>query len=486
MNLRARAVHGVKWTAASNISVTILKFLKFAILAHLLDPNDFGLMGMLLVVIGLGSAFSDMGISNAIVWKQDASNEQLSSLYWLNIIAGVAVFGIVIAATPLIVRFYKEPRLQELVIWASLAFLIAPIGQQFQMILQRDLMFDRLAKIEVLAALIGTVVAVSTAFMGAGVYALIWGQLTETGMRALLLAFIGWRDWRPRFHFNLKELKGFIRFGVFQMGERLLNFYYTNVDYLIIGRFLGSELLGIYTIAYQIVIEPFSRINPILTRVAFPIFSRRQSDDDALGRGYCELSKMVAFLTFPILALMATTAPLFVPLILGAKWNAAITIIQILIILGAIRSLINPLGSILYAKGRTDFAFLWNLIAATLNTLVFWYVVRFGLKAVAWSENILTFFYFLIALWFIHKVIGLRYRQYFSAIRSPLAANIAMGGVLYVLYLLLRNVIGSKLMFFVVMIILGLLFYAIFISIFERSLFKEYWALLLMRKAEAE
>ena len=482
--LKEKAVYGVKWIGTSSLIVTALKYVKLIVLARLLVPDDFGLMAMLLVIIGLGQAFSDMGISYAIIWKQDANRDQLSSVYWFNIFTGVVVSCIVLAAAPLIAYFFNEPRLNNLILWISPVFLITSIGIPFQMILQKDLLFSRIAKIEIIAASVGTIVAVVTAFLKAGVYALIWGQIAETIIFAILFLVIGSHNWHPHLHFRVKDLKGFLRFGLFQMGERLLNFYYTNVDYIIIGKFLGGDILGIYMLAYQLVIEPFARINPILTRVAFPVFAKRQKDNDALRRGYYELSRMIVFLTFPILALLAVTAPLFIPAILGPKWGPAILLTQILVILGALRALINPLGSILYAKGRTDLGFYWNLITATLNTLIFWILVRFGVYAIAWAENSLTFLYLFIALFILHQIISLRYREYLQALIRPFLANIVIGGIVYVVYILTRGAVGSSIALFVILLILGISLYGSYIVLFERKLFKEYWDMLLMRNAE--
>jgi O-antigen/teichoic acid export membrane protein len=482
--LKERAVYGVKWSAASTFTITLLKYIKLALLARLLIPEDFGLLAMLLVVVGLGQIFSDMGISLAIIWKQDATKEELSSLYWFNIFTGIVISCAVFFASPLVAGFYHEPRLKSLVMLMSSVFLISSVGIPFQMILQKELLFKRLSESEIAATAIGTIATVVLAFLGIGVYALVWGQIIDTTARAIILTLAGWRSWHPSLRLKAKELKPFIRFGVFNLGERLLNFLYTNVDYIIIGKFLGGEMLGIYTLSYQLVIEPFSRINPILTRVAFPVFSRKQGDDAALNRGYCELSAMVAFLTFPILVFTFSTSPLFVPLILGSKWIPAVSIIRILVILGAIRAMINPLGSVLYAKGRTDLAFYWNLIAVTGNTLVFWYMVRYGLYAIAWSENATTFIYYILSLLILRKVIRLSYQGYFSALRSPFIANIGVGGILYLAYILLRNTLTSNLALLIFLIILGIALYATYVALFEKRLFKEYWALLLQRNVE--
>ncbi|MDD3718553.1 MAG: MOP flippase family protein [Actinomycetota bacterium] len=479
--LKAQAVDGVKWTATSTLAVTAAKYIRTIILARLLVPDDFGLMAMLTVLIGLGQAFSDMGISLSIIWKQDASDDELSSIYWFNILTGIIVTGLVIAAAPLVVFFYHEPRLYDLVLWISPIFLVSSTGMPFQMMLQKELLFSRLAKIEIIATVVGAIVAVSAALMDGGVYALVWGSVVDIIVRAALLVVVGWKNWHPHVHFRWKDLRGFIRFGLFNMGERLLNFYYANIDYIILGRFLGGEILGIYMIAYQMVVEPFLKINPILVRVAFPVFAKKQEDNAVLRKGYYELSKVVALLTFPVLALIAATTHIFIPALFGEKWNQAIPLIQILVILGVLRALINPIGSILYAKGRTDMGFYWNLYGAVVNTVVFWIFVSYGVFVIAWLENGLTFISFILALWILNRVIGLKPAEYLATLARPLIANAIVAAATYAASLLLEEIVANGIALFAVLVVFGLSLYAAFLAIFERDLFKEYWRLLWRR-----
>ncbi len=228
--LKSKAVHGAKWTGTSTAFVTLTKYARTIILARLLAPNDFGLMAMVTVIVGLGQAFSDMGISLAIIWKQDASEDELSSIYWFNIYTGILVTAIVAVAAPLVVRFYNEPRLYDLVLWISPVFLITSIGIPFRMILQKELMFRSIALLEIGSALAAAAAAVTAAVLGAGVYALVWGAIAEIVMLAALQTALGWKVWYPRMFFKASYLRSYLRFGVFNMGERILNFFQSNVD----------------------------------------------------------------------------------------------------------------------------------------------------------------------------------------------------------------------------------------------------------------
>ena len=361
MNLKSQAVSGVKWGGVSMGVVTALQFVTLAVLARLLSPSDFGLMGMIMVVIGFAKLFADMGVSNAIIYRQNVMKDELSSLYWLNILAGIVIFFVVCGGCPLITSFYHEPRLSNLIYLSSLIFLITPIGQQFQILLQKELKFSQLAKIEIIGSFANSVFAITLAILGMGVFSLIWGQLAGTLLRVLLLFSWGWENQRPHLHFSTQDLKRYISFGLYQMGEKTVNYFNSNLDYLLIGSLLGAKALGYYTLAYNLVLRPIQMINPAITRVAFPVFSKMQNDTDKLKRGYLKVLQLLSAVNFPMMAGLAVIAPIAVPVIFGEQWLPSIILIQILTVVGLLRSTGNPVGSLLLSKGRADLGFKWNL-----------------------------------------------------------------------------------------------------------------------------
>src|SRR2546425_4957634 len=289
MSLKASAVSGAKWTTLSTLVHTGLQFAQLAILARFLSPEDFGLMAMLMVVIGFAQSYADMGVSNAIIHRQDVTPDQLSSLYWLNLFAGGAVFVVLFLATPLVTAFDRESRLTALMHWSILVFLITPVGQQFQILLQKELRFKALALCEIVSRFLGFLIAVVTAWRGAGVYALIWGALASAAGLSLGLLVAGGPLHRPRLRFCVADTRGFLGFGAYQMGERSINYFNNNLDKLILGRLLGADALGYYNLAWNLVIQPVARINPILTRIAFPVFARLQNQPEALRNGYLRI-----------------------------------------------------------------------------------------------------------------------------------------------------------------------------------------------------
>lgn len=440
------------------VVVTTLQFITLAALARYLAPSDFGLMGMIMVVMGLAQAFADMGISNAIIHRQDATREQLSSLYWLNILAGVLVFCAVYASTPLVVIIYQDPVLPNLLYLTAIIYLITPFGQQFQILFQKNLKFHTLAKIEIVTALVNSVVSISSAIVGLGVYSLVYGQLAGASSRAIFLCLLGWQeDWRPSLHFAKRDLKGYLSFGLYQMGERTVNYLSAHMDYIIIGHFIGAAALGFYTLAYQIVSFPLNKLNPVITKVMFPIFSTIQGDHATFRKGYSKTIEYIALITFPVLIGLLIVAPEFIIIFFGEKWSESIAILQILCLVGLFKSLGNPVGAVLLAMGRADIGFYWNLFTMIIISITLVFGVRWGINGVAVSILILQLPFFLIIQPIVNRLIDMNMAQYFKSLVTPLVCSLIMLAGIFLLQRIISE--DDARLVFMVSVVAGILVY---------------------------
>jgi O-antigen/teichoic acid export membrane protein len=383
-SLRRVAAAGASWTILGGAVTAAVAFAQTAVLAHILEPADFGLITAATIVVGLGMTLAGAGLGNAIIVR-DASRDELSSLYWLTLSIGAILFVLVWTLAPLVAEFYREPRVTGVVRWASISLLLAPVGQQFLSLLQRDLEFRSLTRIQIVSAVAGSGAAILYALFGGGAYALVAGALTTQAVSAVQLAAAGRGQWRPGLRLRWSDVSRFLDFGLFQMGERLVNYAGTNVDYVIIGRLAGPAQLGIYSVAFQLISKPLVYVNPMLNRVAFPVFAKRKSDNGALRRGYLYVVRTIALVTLPPLFGLAVVAPEFVAVVLGERWTGSTPIIQILSLVGALKCLTNPIGSLLLAKNRPGIGFTGNvlILVAMIGTLSI--VARDGAEAVAWG-----------------------------------------------------------------------------------------------------
>lgn len=482
--LRLKAASAVKWTALSSLVTSVMAFGQLAVLGRVLTQADFGLMAMVAVVMGLAYVFADAGLSNAVIYRQSTSDRQLSSLFWINLATGVTIFGVLSLISPLVARFYHEPGVGGLLRLASVSFLLIPFGQLPQALMQKRLAFRRLAVIEMSASTLGLVTAVATALAGQGVLSFVWGQLAAQGSRAFGMLVVSWPTWRPRVAFSPSGLGSYLSFGLFQTGERTLNYLASNVDYILVGRLLGPRPLGQYTVAYQMCIMPVARINPILTRVAFPTLALRQKDPDAMQRGYFELVKAAAFISLPLVLGLAASAPAAVPVLIGEQWTSSVPIVQLLALMAAVRVLGNTSGSLLLAKGRADIGFWWNVFTVVTTAIVLYAVVRSGVVAVAAAQLGLNIVLFCALLMVLRRWVALDPSGFARAALKPVLASFAMGAVVWLLCTVLMGAGLSAAASLVVVIAAGACVYLLAWRLLERDYVRSTWHLLVRRRPE--
>lgn len=365
MTLKKQAIGGIKWTSISMMIVSAAQFSQIAILARYLDPADFGLMAIIMVVIGFSQAFQDMGISNAIIQRKNITHTQLSSLYWLNIGSGIILSIIIVAMSPLVALFYDEPRITELIVILSSVFILVAIGNQYRVLCQKALDFRIMEIINMIAAIVSLVVAITLAVQDFGVMSLVVAMLSQAGIASLLFLWVGLRRYhKPSLIYRHSELQGFYGFGLYQMGERSINYISSNADKLLIGKLVGMNAVGFYNLAWQLIIFPLAKINPIVNKVAFPVYSKVQNDPVALNRYYSFNVKVLSMVTIPLLAFLFFFSHEIVSVVFGEGWEATAGLLPALALVGIIKALGNPGGAIILALGRADIGFWWNVMWA--------------------------------------------------------------------------------------------------------------------------
>jgi O-antigen/teichoic acid export membrane protein len=471
VSLKQKAVSGVKWSGFSMGAVTALQFITVAVLARLLSPSDFGLMGMIMVVVGFAQAFADMGLSNAVIYRQDVTDKHLFSFFWLNICIGIIIFLFILTLRPIISGYFQEELLNDYLIYSAFIFLITPLGQIFTTLLRKELRFKILSKIEIFSTLVYSVTAIILAALGYGVLSLVFGQLVRSIFQVVFLFFVFKNEWLPRFYFNLHEIKSYLAFGGFQMGERAVNYLSANIDYIIIGRFLGPVALGYYTLAYNIMIFPLTKINPIITRVAFPAFSKVQSDNAKIQKGYCKILKYISTITFPMIIGMLLVASEFIPLVYGEKWTPTISILQIFCIVGIFKSLGNPMGAVLLSKGRADIGFYWNVFVVFCVCIAVLIGVQWGVVGVAWAILFLQIPFFSIIQPVVNRIISLNFKQYFNSLKISFFCSLIMSFSVIMTKIVFENF--SMPIVFMLSILVGSLSYIISYYLIEKSFFIE-------------
>lgn len=385
MTIRHRAFSAVRWTALVAASKVFLQLAQVAVLARLLAPEDFGLMAMVAVVLGFGTLFSDMGINSAYVQRTGVTPAQRSSLFWLNILLGGALTSVVLTLSPVIAGFFGDARLAPLLMAASTTFCITALGQQLKITAEKALDFRPVACIEVAAALSGFVAALIAAYSGLGVYALVIGVIANATMITLLAWLILAKGWRPMWRFRYADIPSFLGFGGALVASNLVNEVSRSVDLLIGGRMLAASTFGLYSLPRQLVFHVQGAVNPIITRVGFPLVAQLKADKDKVQSIYLKTLNMTAATNAPLYLGVAFFAPQVITIMLGDKWLAEVDLLRILAIWGFVRSTGSPVGSLLLGMGRADLSLKWNLVCLCLLLPILWFGVQFGSEGLAWS-----------------------------------------------------------------------------------------------------
>jgi len=465
MSLWQKVFRGLKWTSGAQLVRQGAQFISTLVLARLLSPSDFGLMSMAAVVTGLAALFKDMGTASAIIQRKQISEELLSSVLWVNVVIGVFTMVSIIMISELIATFYKEPRIVPILRLLSISFVISSLGNVHQALLEKQMKFRNIAIAEIIAALLGALIGILSAFKGYGVWSLVFQSIGVTLATTLMFWLIN--PWIPRWSFRLKEIRSVIGYSLNLAGFNMLNYVTRNADNILIGRVWGAQELGYYNIAYRIMYYPIQSLSFVMSRVLFPLFSQHQDDNRSIKDVYMQITTFIANVTFPLMMGMAVLSKPFVHVVFGVQWVPASPIIAILAPVGALQSIIAPLGSVYLSKGRSDLFFKWGLGVGFVTMMAFIIGVQWKSigVAIAYAVSMLVIVYPAFAIPF--KLIGQSVMELVFKLSRPLFTTLIMGGaIILIKYFISFMTYGLMLS---VSIMIGIALYSIASWYFNRE-----------------
>ena len=456
MSLRKKTVSSVKWASFAQFGRQGMSYITTAILAHLLAPSDYGLIGMAIVVIGFIELFKDLGTSAAIVQKKNVNNELLSSIFWANTLFCFGVLLIIYIVSPFISKFYKEPRLTEILRFLSLSFLFSGLSVTQNALLQKNLSFNFLAKVDLFAFTTGCFAGIYLAFKGAGVWSLVSQTLITSCVTALLL----WRvsKWRPNFFFSWSQIKEVSSYSLYLTGYNIFNYFSRNMDYILIGRCLGAQDLGYYTLAYQLMLYPLQSVTSVISRVLFPVFSIIQNNNKQFGEVYLKICTAISMITFPMMAGLFCVSDTLIPLVLGDKWEPVVLLLMILAPVGMGQSIGATVGTIYQSKGRTDLMLLWGIISGVLVICSFFIGLKWGVNGVAFAYSISVYLMAYPNFAIPFRLINLKFHLLLTMIYKPFLCSIIMVATLIIVKRSISDIF-SNIIQLVVLVPLGIFIY---------------------------
>ncbi|HCD32474.1 MAG TPA: lipopolysaccharide biosynthesis protein [Phycisphaerales bacterium] len=424
-DLKGRSVRSGLITLISASSSFVISMSATAVLARLLDPTDFGLIGMVSVIVSFIVLFKDMGLSMATVQQEHVTHEQVSTLFWINVIISCMMAGLTAAVAPGIAWFYDEPRL----LWIALAMtpgqILSGLIIQHQALLRRQMRFGVLSAVEITSQLASIAVAITMAWKGYGFWALI-GQTLSCQLVNMSLVWIA-TGWIPGKASRGSGVRPMLRFGGFLTGFNLTNHFARNLDNILIGKFAGSGELGLYQKAYTLLMLPINQINAPISSVAIPALSRLQGDPAAYRRYYQRAIGLLVIVGMPVIAYAAAAAKPIILILLGEKWIDAVAIFLALSPAAFIGTFNVATGWVYTSMGTTDRQFRYGIIASILTCTGFAIGAHWGPIGVAWSLSINFMLIRYPAVAFCFKNTPLKPRDLGVVLIRPAVASIASG-----------------------------------------------------------
>jgi PST family polysaccharide transporter len=418
------AVRGVVWSGGGQLARQAIQLPVSIVLARLLVPGDFGLVGMTLVFVTLAQFLADFGIGSAIVQARNVTRTTLVSCFWANVGVGVLLASALALAAPAVASFYGDPRVAPLLAASSVVLVFAGGLTVPRALLLKSMDFRADARAQVGGALAGAALALGAAASGLGAWSLVLQALAANAATLLLTTLQA--AWRPGLDFSWSSIRPLVSFSSGVFGSNLLSHATRNADNLLIGKFLGSGPLGHYALAYRLMLYPLNHVSWVISRVLFPTLATLQHDLVRFRRAYLASLASIATVTFPMMLGLLAVAPDFVRVVLGEQWMAMRTVLEVFCVLGLIQSVGTTVGTLYMSTGNTRSMFLTNLAFTPVCIAAFAVGLRWGIEGVAIAYALVSggWLYGSLALAF--RTVELRMREFHRALAGPAAAAFAM------------------------------------------------------------
>ena len=386
--LGRRAARGAVSTVATQWSRFLLQTASTVVLARLLTPSDYGLVGMVTALIGVGDALWNLGLQTATVQRKEITHRQVTFFFWLQLLLGTVLTLLTCAAAPLIVGFYHRPSLYPIVYAYSVCFVLGGALAQHRAVLSRQMRFALNSVIDVIGLVVGSVAAVIVAIVGGAYWAIVVQTLVMLGVQAAMYWYCsGWRPSRPRWEHGMWPL---VSFGVNLSLTNMLAYVGQNADNVLIGKVYGAVPLGIYSRAYNLLLLPARQVQAPVGRVAVPVLSFLQDQPERYRRYYHAAASGLCYIAMPLMTTLAALAPEVVDILLGPRWKAVAPIFRILAIAGVFLALRNPNGWIFTSTGHTGRQVVWAAFSQPVLVASFFVGIHWGVAGVAWAFTIAT------------------------------------------------------------------------------------------------
>ena len=470
MNLISNA----KWNTFSQLFKILAQLINIVYISKIISPSDYGLMAIALVFTNLANLLRDLGTSASLIQTRNLNNNLINSVFWFNLILGIGLAVLLCMLSPVISFFYSEHKLIPILCLLSLTFPLSSVATAHLALLERKSMFRCISIIEIISSVISLIFAIFLACSGYGVYSLVFQAIVLNLCSSILFGFFSKWIPSPRVFIDWGEIRKIFKFSSNLAGFNLINYFSRNMDSFLIGKFMNPSILGVYSLAYRIMLFPLQSLTFVMSRSLYPILSNHQDNNSLIRFNYFKCVFYVLSISFPVMTLLSIFSSQVIITFIGSKWLMTGLILHWLAPTAIIQSFLSTTGSVFTAKGRTDILFKLGCFGAFIQVAGFLIGINFDIfifSKIYLLTNIINFFPVTVMLL---KVIDANWRDLLHKIMPITISTIAMLA-LYFLFISSRITEYNNIYSCIFSSIIMLLFYSLCLFITLRGFKRFKW-----------
>lgn len=472
-NLKKDTTKGVFWSLIERFGTQGVQFLVMLVMARLLSPNDYGVVGLLVVFVSIAQAFVDGGFSQALIRKKDRTEIDNSTVFYFNIVVSVVIYLIFYLFAPYVSVFYNMPTLTPFMRVICLSIIINAFGVVQRALFNANIDFKAQAKASLIAIVISGAIGISLALRGFGPWALVWQQLSNLIVNTLFLWI--YSEWRPLLAYSWKSFNELFSFGSKLLATSLLNAIYNNIQTIVIGKLYSAKSLGLYSRAAHFADLPSQQFTSVFMRVTFPVLCKVQDDMERLTSVYRRMLRVSAYIVFPLLIGMAAVAHPMIEVFIGKQWIECAYMLQII----CFAEMWYPIHAInldiLQVSGRSDLFLKIEIYKKIVSLSLLALSAPFGIIAMCYSNLLSSLICLYINTYYSSKILGISLLSQLKDLFPTISLAIVMFAIVQIIIFFISNVFAQL----IVGIIVGVVVY---VSLSYILRFQEFNELVSLRK----
>lgn len=466
MSLKRKTIKGVAWNGVGNIASQILRMVTLVIMVRLLTPDDYGTYAILSIFVGFFSVLANMGISQAVIYLDTPSDRMLSSIFMLNLGVGLVLYGFLLLLAGPAATFFENDAIASLLRIIGILFVIGAFNVVQEALLQKKLNFKVVVLRDLTSQAVGASVGIGMALAGYGVQSLVGAALAGALSKTILLWTVS--GWRPLFWFSMSDIRLIWAYCFNLTGFSFINYFARNADNFLIGKFLGSGALGVYSVAYNLMLYPLTNVSGVIMRVLFPALSTIKSDPVRFKQSYLKVIRYIALISFPMMLGLLVVADTFVAVAFGTRWADLAPLLQVLALVGMVQSIVTTVGVVYTALGSTALMLKIGTVNAVVAVLSFVVGLPFGVIGVAAAYALANLVMLFPNLYYSWHQIGLGVGEGLWALRHFLVSALGMALAVSLLSSALDQTAWPELWILLSQIVVGAFVYVAFLLAFTK------------------